>query len=170
MSISNSITPPSAFDTMAEHILTRQLTLDLPIRKVFEFFADAGNLERITPPELNFNIITRQPIDVKQGTLIDYQLKLRGIPVKWRTEIAVWNPPYSFVDRALKSPYKQWIHRHTFSAISETKTAIEDEVKYRLPLEPFGDVANWFVRRELDYIFDFRQKIVKEILQSQLQK
>ncbi len=139
--------------------------MDSPIKKVFDFFADAGNLERITPPELNFRIITTQPIAIKKGTLIDYQLKLRGLPVKWRTEISEWNPPHLFVDRALKSPYKQWIHRHTFTELAENKTLIEDEVKYRLPLEPFGDLAHWFVRRELDYIFDFRQKIVREILQ-----
>jgi len=150
---------------MAEHILTRELTLDLPRKTVFDFFADAGNLERITPPELNFHITTNQPIDIKKGTLIDYQLKLRGFPVKWQTVISEWNPPHLFVDRALKSPYKQWIHRHTFTELSENKTLIEDEVKYRLPIEPFGDLAHWLVRRELDYIFDFRQKIVGEILQ-----
>jgi len=151
---------------MAEHILTRKLILCLPIEKVFDFFADALNLERITPPELNFHIITPQPINLQKGTLIDYQLKLRGFPVKWRTEISEWNPPVSFTDKALKSPYQQWIHRHTFTEIEKDKTLIEDEVKYRLPFEPFGDLAHWFVRRELDYIFDFRQKIVLDLLQS----
>ncbi|MGC2236843.1 MAG: SRPBCC family protein [Pyrinomonadaceae bacterium] len=150
---------------MAEHILTRSLTLDLPIKMVFDFFADAGNLERITPPELKFHITTPQPIDIKKGALIDYELKLRGFPVKWQTVISVWNPPFEFVDEALKSPYKQWIHRHTFTEIEKNKTLIEDEVKYRLPLEPLGDLTHWFVRRELDYIFDFRQKRVTEILQ-----
>lgn len=151
---------------MAEHILTRKLTLNLPIKQVFDFFADAGNLERITPPELNFHITTAQPIDIKKGTLIDYRLKLRGFPVKWRTIISEWNPPYVFVDRALKSPYKQWIHHHTFTELSENQTSIEDEVKYRLPLEPLGDLAHFIVRRELDYIFDFRQKTVSEILRN----
>lgn len=155
---------------MAEHILTRKLTLDLPIEKVFDFFADAGNLERITPPELNFKIITPQPIDIKKGALIDYQLKLRGLPLTWKTIISTWNPPHFFVDEALKSPYKQWIHRHTFTELSECRTLIEDEVKYRLPLEPLGDLAHWFVRRELDYIFDYRQKTVKEILQPEDKK
>ncbi|MGQ0540636.1 MAG: SRPBCC family protein [Blastocatellia bacterium] len=149
---------------MAEHILTRGLTLDLPREQVFDFFADAGNLERITPPELNFHIITPQPIDIKQGALIDYKLKLRGFPVTWRTEISVWNPPHSFVDRQLRGPYSQWIHRHTFTEIDANKTHIEDEVKYRLPLEPFGDIAYFLIRRELDYIFDYRQKAVAEIL------
>ncbi len=152
---------------MAEHILTRKLTLDLPIKKVFDFFADAKNLERITPPELNFKILTPQPIDIKKGALIDYQLKLRGLPLTWKTIISTWNPPHVFVDEALQSPYKQWIHCHTFTEISENQTLIEDEVKYRLPLEPLGDLAHWFVRRELDYIFDYRQKAVKEILQPE---
>ncbi len=149
-----------------EHTLTRELTLELPIEKVFDFFADAGNLERITPPELNFRIITTQPIDIKKGALIDYQLKLRGLPLTWKTEISEWNPPRVFVDRALKSPYKQWIHRHTFTRLETNKTLIEDEVCYRLPLEPLGDLAHWLVRRELDYIFDFRQRAVAEIIQS----
>ncbi len=81
------------------------------------------------------------------------------------TEISEWNPPHVFVDRALKSPYKQWIHRHTFTKLSDEKTLIEDEVRYRLPFEPFGDLALWLVRRELNYIFDFRQDAVAEILQ-----
>ncbi|MCU1287783.1 MAG: CDP-paratose 2-epimerase [Acidobacteria bacterium] len=149
---------------MAEHILARKLVLNLPRAKVFDFFADAVNLERITPPELNFHIATAQPIDIRQGALIDYRLKLRGLPLIWKTEISVWNPPFEFVDRALKSPYKQWIHRHTFTEIEENKTLIEDEVRYRLPMEPLGDLAHFFVRRELDYIFDFRQKTVAEIL------
>lgn len=152
---------------MAEHLLTRELTLDLPRARVFEFFADAGNLERITPPELNFHIITPQPIAMKKGALIDYRLKLRGFPLTWKTIISTWNPPFEFVDEALQSPYRQWIHRHTFEEISENKTLIRDEVRYRLPLEPLGDAAHFFVRRELDYIFDFRQKTVAEILRPQ---
>lgn len=149
---------------MAEHFLTRTLTIDLPRQDVFEFFADAGNLERITPPELNFHIITPQPIDIKQGTLIDYELKMRGIPVKWRTEISVWEPPFRFVDQQLRGPYRQWIHTHTFTESGASQTLMEDEVRYRLPLEPLGDIAHFMVRRELDYIFDYRQKVVAEML------
>ena len=149
---------------MAEHILERTQIIDLPREQVFNFFADAVNLERITPPELNFHITTPQPIDIKMGCLIDYQLKLRGVPIKWKTEITEWNPPFNFVDSALKSPYKQWIHLHKFSVSEKGETIMQDIVRYRLPFEPFGDVAHWFVRRELKYIFDYRQKIVDEIL------
>lgn len=149
---------------MAEHILIASLTLDLSREEVFSFFADAGNLERITPPAFNFHIITPQPIDLKQGALIDYKMRMRGIRVSWRTEISVWNPPFEFVDQQLKGPYKQWIHRHTFTALAPEKTLIEDKVRYRLPFEPLGDIAHFVVRRELESIFDYRNQVVAEIL------
>ncbi|NOT46373.1 MAG: SRPBCC family protein [Acidobacteria bacterium] len=149
---------------MAEYTLNREIEIALPLAEVFDFFADAGNLERITPPELNFQIVTPRPIDIRQGALIDYNLRLRGFPVSWRTEIAEWDPPFHFVDRQLKGPYRQWIHSHTFTALGPNKTLIEDEVKYRLPLEPLGDLAHFIIRRELDYIFDYRQKAVAELL------
>lgn len=151
---------------MAEHVLIRELLIDRPRDEVFAFFADAENLERITPPELNFHIVTPRPIEMRPGTLIDYRLKLRGLPVKWRTEISEWEPPHSFVDRQLKGPYKQWIHRHTFTEPAAGKTSMEDEVKYRLPLKPLGDIAHFIIRQELEYIFDFRQRTVMELLRK----
>ncbi|MEP6902017.1 MAG: SRPBCC family protein [Actinomycetota bacterium] len=151
---------------MAEHILEREQIIERPRAEIFEFFADAGNLERITPPELNFRIITPQPIDIKKGAMIDYELKLRGIPITWKTEITHWNPPLDFVDSALKSPYKQWIHRHTFEEVTSGETIMKDLVRYRLPLEPLGDLAHWYVKKELTYIFDYRYKIIEEIFKS----
>ena len=152
---------------MPEHILTRSLKLPVPRAEAFEFFSDAANLERITPPELRFQILTPLPIKMKQGTLIDYRLKLRGIPVKWQTEIYVWDPPHAFVDRQLSGPYKQWIHRHSFVEIDKNTTLIEDEVKYRIGYPPFGAIAHILVRRELDHIFDYRQERVAELLGSE---
>lgn len=148
---------------MAEYILERKQIIQRPREEVFEFFADAGNLERITPPELNFHIITPQPINIKKGTLIDYQLKLRGIPIKWKTEITHWNPPSLFVDTALKSPYKQWIHLHTFEENENGGTIMRDIVRYRLPFEPIGDLAHFYVKKELKYIFDYRYRVIEEI-------
>lgn len=148
---------------MAEHILERTQVIKRERAEVFEFFADAANLERITPPELAFHIITAQPIAVEKGTLIDYELKLRGIPLKWKTEITEWNPPHAFVDTALKSPYKQWIHRHTFETGAPGETIMKDVVRYRLPFEPLGDIAHFYVKKELAYIFDYRYRVIEEI-------
>ena len=150
---------------MAEYILERKQIIERPREEVFAFFADAGNLERITPPELNFKILSPQPIDIKKGALIDYRLKLRGISLTWKTEITEWNPPYSFVDTALKSPYRQWIHLHKFTVGETGETIMEDIVRYRLPFEPFGDLAHWFVKKELNYIFDYRYKVIEETFQ-----
>lgn len=147
---------------MAEHILKRELTIERPRAEVFEFFANASNLERITPADLSFHITTPQPIDMRSGALIEYQLKLNGIPVKWKTLISKWDPPNEFIDEQLAGPYKQWIHRHTFTELGPTSTLIEDEVRYRLPLEPLGDVANFFVEWQLKKIFGYREKVVAE--------
>ena len=152
---------------MAEYILERKQMIERPIAEVFEFFADAGNLEKITPPELNFKIISPQPIDIKKGAFIDYKLKLRGIPITWKTEITQWNPPNNFVDTALKSPYKQWIHLHTFETGEAGETIMRDKVRYRLPLEPLGDIAHFYVKKELAYIFDYRCKVIEEIFKGQ---
>lgn len=152
---------------MAEHILKHESTINLPRAKVFEFFSDAANLEKITPPELSFQIITPQPIEMREGALIEYRIKLNGFPMTWRTLISKWNPPYEFVDEQLSGPYKQWIHRHTFTEIEGNKTLIEDEVRYRLPLEPLGDLAHFIVARQLKGIFDFREKVVAKELHQQ---
>ncbi|MGH9945992.1 MAG: SRPBCC family protein [Pyrinomonadaceae bacterium] len=149
---------------MAEHILKRVLTVHRPMEEVFAFFANASNLERITPAELNFKITSPRPIEMRAGALIDYQLSLYGIPMNWRTEITVWEPPNRFVDTQLKGPYSQWVHTHKFTALDENTTLIEDEVKYRLPFEPLGEIANFIVGGQLKKIFDHRQKVVEEIL------
>ena len=151
---------------MAEHILKRELTLPLPREEVFAFFSDAKNLELITPAQLNFKITSPQPIDLREGALIDYQLSLHGIPMNWRTEITTWQPPHRFVDTQLKGPYSQWIHTHTFTEIDTNTTLIEDEVRYRLPLEPLGDLFHFIVEGELRKIFDYRQMVVTEQLRT----
>lgn len=148
---------------MAEHILRTSIEIDRTRAEVFEFFADAGNLERITPPELGFEILTPQPMEMRSGMLIDYRLRIWGFPIDWRTEITRWDPPFEFEDTQLRGPYSQWIHRHTFSERGTGKTLIEDEVRYRLPFEPFGDAIHFLVRAELEKIFDFRANAVRDI-------
>jgi ligand-binding SRPBCC domain-containing protein len=121
----------------------------------FGFFADAGNLQRLTPPWLDFSILTPQPIPMAAGALIDYRITVHGVPMRWRTEIAEWRPPFRFVDQQLKGPYRLWHHTHTFTA-TDGGTLVEDTVRYR----PFGGalVHQLFVRRDLARIFTFRQQ------------
>lgn len=149
---------------MLEHTISYSLKLPLPRTEVFAFFADAANLERLTPPELQFSIITELPIVMATGTLIEYRLKLFGVPFTWKTLIAAWSPPDYFIDEQLEGPYRQWIHRHTFTDGPDGSTIIDDEVRFRLPIAPLGEAAYPIVKKQLERIFDYRQEAVKSIL------
>lgn len=131
--------------------------------EVFPFFAEARNLEAITPPWLRFEVLTPAPIEMCAGTLIDYRIRVHGIPLRWRTEIAVWEPPYRFVDVQLRGPYTLWHHTHTFEE-RDGGTLCTDHVRYR---PRGGALVNWlFVRRDVERIFRYRQERLKEIFGS----
>lgn len=149
-----------------EHILLREQILPGPPAEVFEFYADAGNLERITPTWLGFRINTPQPIKMRPGALIEYRLRLHGLPVRWLTRIETWEPGERFVDVQVKGPYRLWHHTHTFEAHAEG-TRVRDEVRYALPFGPLGELAHrLLVRRELERIFDFRCASVSKVMSA----
>ncbi|MCA9729166.1 MAG: SRPBCC family protein, partial [Candidatus Eisenbacteria bacterium] len=131
---------------MPTHVLHRQQLLPAPLEEVFAFFAAAENLERITPPLLQFRVLTPPPIDMRPGALIDYRLKLRGIPLRWRSEITVWDPPHRFVDEQRRGPYRSWIHEHRFEE-ENGHTRVTDEVRYLAPGGPL--VHRWLIRPDL---------------------
>lgn len=150
---------------MSTYRLFREQTVDRPLEEVFAFFADARNLETLTPPWLRFEILTPGHIEMQVGTIIQYALRVHGLPVHWTTAITVWNPPFEFVDVQLKGPYVLWHHRHTFESLGNA-TRMTDEVHYRLPFGWIGNVVHAvLVRRDLDTIFNYRAQVVRQLLQ-----
>ena len=145
------------------HVLETATDLPLQIFAVFSFFADAENLQRITPPELAFQIVTPTPLEILEGSVIDYRLKLFGVPFRWRTRISVWQPPFRFVDEQEIGPYQRWVHLHAFEA-TNAGTRMTDRVEYRLPGYPLGSVFLPLVRRQLERIFRFRAMAIQQIL------
>lgn len=144
-----------------EHSLRTEVVLSRPREEIFAFFADAANLEHITPPELRFRILSELPVAMQQGAEIRYQLQLFRVPFRWRTRITQWAPLEGFVDFQESGPYKLWEHHHSF-ADDEGGTRMVDRVRYALPLTPLGDIVHPIVRRQLDHIFEYRTQTMLE--------
>lgn len=140
-----------------------EVTVDLasPIDEVFHFFSVAENLNLLTPANLKFKILTPQPIVMRVGTIIDYQIRLRGIPMNWRTEITEWEPGRKFADNQLKGPYKKWHHTHSFEPI-DGGTRMHDRVEYDLPFGVLGELVHPFIRRDVERIFGYRTQVISD--------
>ena len=149
------------------HVLRREQRLPRPPDQVFPFFADAHNLEAITPPWLGFRVLTPHSTELRAGSLIEYRLRLHGVPLAWLTRIEDWTPGVRFVDSQLAGPYALWHHTHEFEPAGATGTLMRDTVRYALPYWPLGEVAHALVvRRDLAAIFDFRAQAVAARLTS----
>jgi ligand-binding SRPBCC domain-containing protein len=148
---------------MKTHSPKSDLWLPQPLEEIFAFFADARNLQKITPPWLDFRILTPGEIVMREGALIDYRLKVRGVPLRWRSEITVWDPPRRFVDRQLRGPYRSWIHEHRFEE-KKGGTLVTDDVRYSV----YGGelIRKLFVARDVQKIFAYRTKILRELFGS----
>jgi len=159
------MTEPIRFEKDGRNtILLAEQTLPGPIDEVFAFFSDARNLERITPPTVRFKILTPDPIHMKVGTLIDYKLRIKGLPIRWRTRISEWDPPHRFTDEQLKGPYRRWHHAHTFKPQGDG-TLMTDRIEYR----PFGGALMnaLFVKRDVRAIFSYRQQAMTELFSGE---
>ena len=150
---------------MRIHTLEREQELPGTPAEVFGLFADARNLEAITPPLLRFEVITPSEVTMRVGALITYRLHLHGVPISWLTSIQDWDPPHRFVDQQIRGPYALWHHTHEFAPDGAGGTVMRDTVRYALPLWPLGELAHrLLVRRDLETIFDFRARKVEELL------
>ncbi len=151
---------------MSEQLLVREQRVALPIEQTFEIYADAFNLELITPPFLRFRVVSPAPVLMGVGTLIEYRLRLHGIPVRWLTRIEEWDPPHRFVDRQVSGPYALWRHSHEFEADGDA-TVIRDRVRYEIGFGPLGSLAlRLLVRRDVGGIFDHRRAAISELVRS----
>ena len=146
-------------------VLSREQLVPGAPEEVFPFFADAANLEAITPPWLGFRVVSPRAAEMRVGTLIEYELRLHRVPVSWLTRIEEWEPGRRFVDVQLHGPYKLWHHTHEFGPDGAGGTLMRDSVRYALPLGPLGEAARrLFVARDLEAIFDYRRERVAELL------
>lgn len=142
------------------HRLERSQRIPRRREEVFAFFADASNLEAITPPFLRFRILSPLPIEMGTGARIEYALSLGGVPLRWCTRIAEWEPGVRFVDEQESGPYRLWRHSHRFEDEGGS-TMMRDAVEYAEPLGVLGWAAHvLFVERALDRIFDFRREAI----------
>lgn len=148
---------------MKTYLLQRKQLVPKPLSEVFAFFSKPENLGRLTPKNLGFQNLTPSPINMKEGALIDYTIKIAGIPVRWTTLITLYEPPHRFVDVQLKGPYSYWHHTHTFLK-TDDGTLITDEVQYALPFGILGNVIHELaVKHQLDHIFSRRGEIIQHI-------
>jgi ligand-binding SRPBCC domain-containing protein len=146
------------------HLLEQAQLVARPREEVFTFFADARNLEAITPPSLRFRILTPTPVLMAPGTLIDYRLSLSGVPFRWRTCIEAFEPGRRFVDVQLRGPYRRWRHVHEFED-APGGTLVRDRIEYQLPFGPLGELAHvLFVARQLRAIFQHRRGRIEALL------
>lgn len=137
--------------------------LALPPEELFPFFGDAHNLEKLTPALLKFQVLKPRPIPMGPGTLIDYRLKVRGLPIRWRTEILAWDPPHRFIDNQLRGPYRRWHHTHLFEPV-DGGTRCTDIVHYELYGGPLAPLINrLLIQRDVQQIFAYREQVLAGI-------
>lgn len=153
--------PPLAASPRGRSVLHRETIVPRSLDDTFSFFADARNLDRITPPWVGFRILTPDPIDMRVGTLIDYRIRIRGIPIRWRTRIIHWDPPHSFVDFQVKGPYRWWQHQHRFERCAQG-TRVIDTVEYTAPFRRLTHPL--LVDRDVARIFEYRAEALMHAL------
>ena len=149
---------------MKLYTFKKEQKISKSIIDVFDFFSKPENLSVITPNKMDFRILTPSPIEMKEGTLIDYTVKIMSFPIRWRTLITKYDPPNTFIDQQLKGPYSMWHHTHLFEKINDNETLIKDIILYAVPFSFIGSITHsLYIKRDLENIFDYRSKEIKRI-------
>jgi ligand-binding SRPBCC domain-containing protein len=149
---------------VSAHLFEREQVVGRAVGEVFDFFSKAANLALLTPPAMGFTMLTPEPIEMRAGTLLDYRLRVRGVPMHWRSRIEQWEPEVRFVDRQMKGPYKLWLHTHEFESVPGG-TKVKDSVRFELPFGRIGELGGLaLVERDLGRIFDYRRETVARLL------
>ena len=149
---------------MKLYTFKKEQRISKSIIDVFDFFSKPENLSVITPNKMDFKILTPSPIEMKEGTLIDYTVKIMSFPIRWRTLITKYDPPNMFIDQQLKGPYSMWHHTHLFEKINDNETLIKDVILYAVPFSFIGSITHsLYIKRDLENIFDYRSQEIKRI-------
>lgn len=149
---------------MRVHRFEQELWLPRKRREVFTFFSDARNLDAITPEWLSFRTISTAPVEMKVGAVIDYRLRVHGIPLRWRSRITQWEPPSRFADAQTRGPYRLWLHEHEFGE-RDGGTLVRDKVRYAVPFDFL--LHKLFVRADVEKIFAYRARKLRELFSDE---
>jgi ligand-binding SRPBCC domain-containing protein len=148
------------------YVLESTMAAPISIRDAFAVFENPHNLARITPPWLGFEITSPGSIEMRVGAEITYRIRWLGIPLRWKTLISAYEPPFYFVDEQTAGPYKLWRHHHRFAPGAAGATVF-DRVEYELPLGWLGRLAHWLiVRRQLEGIFAYRRRALAALFRE----
>lgn len=142
--------------------------LPISLDEAWAFFATPVNLDRITPPELKFKIVSDVPGKMYPGQMIEYRIQaIPGIWQSWLTEITHVRDREYFVDEQRIGPYKMWHHQHSFEAVPDG-TLVRDHVHYTMIMGPIGTLVHeLYVKKQVRYIFNERQKILNSLFPTE---
>jgi ligand-binding SRPBCC domain-containing protein len=146
-----------------DYVLERRTLIPADLPTVFAFFKDPANLEAITPPWLQFGVMSASDRTVRDGTRISYRLRWQVFPMRWESLIREYYENECFADEMIRGPYARWYHRHLFRSTAQG-VIMTDRVEYRMPLGLLGRIAHRLVvRRQLEEIFDHRTERIAEL-------
>jgi len=156
---------------MATYKLERTQIIAATLEKTWDFFSSPENLDKLTPANMRFDILTKRPLPrMYEGQILEYKVRpVLGIPLYWRTKITEVRPMKFFIDNQTNGPYNLWRHKHTFEEHRDG-VKMKDHVTYSLPMGILGSLVHkFYVQKRLEEIFDYRYKVVDQIFNQKIE-